>query len=76
MWTVNEAPPRQFRNQLIEAASEPAASTQEKFTYDYWRQQLALIRAALAPFPLALAAVVTALEAAAPQTPEPFPQTP
>jgi hypothetical protein len=63
MWTVNEAPPRQFRNQLIEAASEPAAaSTHERFTYDYWRQQLALIRAALTPFPLALAAVIGALE--------------
>lgn len=70
MWTVNEAPPRQFRNQLIDAVSEAAASTQEKFTYDYWRRQLALIRAALTPFPPALAAVIGALESHLPDEPQ------
>lgn len=71
MWTANEASPRQFRNQLIEpAATAPAESAQpdeapvtgRQFTYDNWRRHLSLIRAALVPFPLALAAVLSAIE--------------
>lgn len=62
MWTVNEAPPRQFRNQLIEAASADAAPTPGTLTYDNWRRQLSLIRTALAPFPEPLAAVAATLD--------------
>jgi hypothetical protein len=67
MWTVNEAPPRQFRNQLIEPAPKAESAAPDDsgaLSYDTWRSQLALIRAALAPFPLAFAAVVAALEQA------------
>lgn len=65
MWTVNEAPPRQFRNQLLEPAPNAASGAPDAsgaLSYDTWRHQLAVIRAVLAPFPLALAAVVAALE--------------